>query len=230
MAFIGLIIFILQKTFLGTADAVAYKWTTFIYALLILLWSIIFSEQWKRRQKIFAIRYGQDNTDALSQKVIRSGFEGEYIRDKSMNEMNVLYYSALKRLKKYFLTFTISSFIICLSVATSLAILLWKKSVGNADIFMNYLITGVNAIQIIIFQMVYDKLSIKFTNYENHATLQQYRDSLILKRFFFNFFNTFNSFVLIAFVKPHTDIFGACIEATNDFTDINCFFELGVQV
>lgn len=127
MAIIGVIIFILHKTFLGTADALAYKWTTFIYALLILIWSIIFSEQWKRRQKLFAIRYGQDNTDALTQKVIRSGFEGEYIRDKSTNEMNTLYYSGWKRVKKYFLTFSISFFIICLSVATSLAILLWKK-------------------------------------------------------------------------------------------------------
>ena len=112
---------------------------------------------------------------------MRSGFEGNYERDRSSNDMNVLNYPTSKRMMKYLVTYSISFFIILLSVATSLAILMWKKSAGETNIVMNYTIIIVNAIQVAIFNFIYEMLSVKFNDYENHATAVDYRNNLILK-------------------------------------------------
>jgi hypothetical protein len=125
--------------------------------------------------------------------------------------MNVLYYPTRKRLMKYLLTYSISLLIVIASVATSLAILMWKKQIDESDVFMNYVVILVNAIQIFIFNTIYQKLSVLFNNYENHATAVDYRNNLILKQFTFRFCNTFNSMILLAFVKPYSDVFGECI-------------------
>ena len=60
--------------------------------------------------------------------------------------MNILYYSPKKRILKYTITYTISFILVILSVGTSLAILLWKKSLADDDVLMNYAVTLINTI------------------------------------------------------------------------------------
>ncbi len=99
------------------------------------------------------MRFGQLREDGedITKPIVRSGFQGHYIRDRSNNEMNILYYSPAKRALRYLLTYSLSIIIVCLSVATSLAILLWKKSLSATDVNMNYVVTLVNTIQIVVF-------------------------------------------------------------------------------
>ncbi len=58
MSIIGLIIYVLQQHFLTNEQIVSYKYATIVFAGLVLFWSISFTELWKRRQALFAIRYG----------------------------------------------------------------------------------------------------------------------------------------------------------------------------
>lgn len=66
MAFIGLICYILQSVFINYTEILAYKWTTLIYGVCVLFWSILFAEFWKRREALFALKYGQDRDEVYS--------------------------------------------------------------------------------------------------------------------------------------------------------------------
>lgn len=58
MAIVGLICYILQQIFLSRSMVLSYKWTTLVYGVFVLFWSIFFSEYWKRREALFALKYG----------------------------------------------------------------------------------------------------------------------------------------------------------------------------
>jgi anoctamin-10 len=231
IGFIGIIVFILQQAFLSNSQVIAYKAITLVYVVILLLWIILFGEFWKREQALFAMRYGQLTTNETEEK-IKPGFIGRFIRDLSSNAMNVLFFSPLRRAGRVAITFTISFLFIALSIATSIGILIWRKSYIASSFFEQLFPIFVNAIQIIIFNLVYHFLAVNFTNYENHKTIQEYEDSLIMKLFTFSFANTFNSFVIIAFVKPYTEsIFGTCVSQTAvTLPGVDCFNELSYQL
>ena len=209
----------------------AYRWSTLVYGGIILFWAILLTEIWKRKQALFALRYGQDNQDIFKKQVVRPGFKGVYYRQRSSNEMNFLYYSPRKRFWRYVISYTISVVFVLASLVISLLLLRWKNSIDPTDTNMNFFITLINAIAIFILQAIYNFLSIKFNDYENHATTTNYTNSLILKQFIFNFMNTFNSMFLIAFVKPYIDFFGVCVQREGQLIEgIDCFNELSIQV
>ena len=231
LGFIGLIIFIMQQSFLNEQNVMAYKITTLVYVILVLIWIILFGEFWKREQALFAMRYGQLNLSEEEEK-IKPGFVGNYIRDLSSNNFNVLHFSSFKRAMRMLWTFAISFVLIVLSIGTTLIILWWRKSY-QGDLYQSLFPMLVNAIVVVLFNLFYHFLAVRFTNYENHQTIQKYENSLIMKLFLFNFCNTFNSFFVIAFIKPYLEdsFLGACIKQTDDKIEgIDCFNELSYQL
>ena len=231
LGIIGLIIFIMQQSFLTTKSVFAYKITTLIYVIVVLIWIVLFGEFWKRQQALFAMRYGQLSLNEEEEK-IKPGFVGNYIRDLSSNNFNILYFSSYERAMRMLWTFAISFVLIVLSVGTTLMILWWRKSF-QGDFYQSMLPILVNSIQIVVFNLIYHFLAVRFTNYENHKTIQKFEDSLIMKLFLFNFCNTFNSFFVIAFIKPYLEdsFLGSCIKQSNDqIAGIDCFNELSYQL
>jgi hypothetical protein len=81
-----------------------------------------------------------------------------------------------------------------------------------------------------VFNVVYGKLAKVMTDMENHKTENQYQDSYILKVFAFQFVNSFNSLVYIAFIKGYVE---GCI-VTDDSgkakKSSNCMEELYIQL
>jgi hypothetical protein len=110
----------------------------------------------------------------------------------------------------------------------------WMLENGVPDILANIIAPLLNVISAKIFSYIYDMVSKKLNNYENHQSISQFEDSLVYKVFLFNIFNNFNSFLILAFVRVETDRFGECIVNENsNFTvrdqnglDRVCFNEL----
>ena len=102
-----------------------------------------------------------------------------------------------------------------------------KQSYNNT----NYIVpvcSILNAIQIQVFNLIYTKLAKILTDLENHKTHIEYEDSLIIKTFAFQFVNSFNSLVYIAFIKPYTE---QCWEVKNGVkTSVSCMDELFIQL
>lgn len=69
-----------------------------------------------------------------------------------------------------------------------------------------------NSVSILVFTNVYNVLANFLNKIENHKILSSYENSFIAKLFLFQFFNTFNSLILIAFfnaTRPF-DTLGLC--------------------
>lgn len=65
------------------------------------------------------------------------------------------------------------------------------------------IISIINTVQIIVFNMLYTEIAKKLTMYENHRTDVDYGDYLAAKLFIFRFINSFASFFYIAFIAPY---------------------------
>lgn len=89
--------------------------------------------------------------------------------------------------------------------------------------------TGVmTACLIIIADTLWKGTSIDLTEWENHHTTEQYENSLILKRFAFQFVSNYLSLFYIAFVKPFTSAKNPCL--INSVGEIDCMLELRIQL
>jgi len=66
----------------------------------------------------------------------------------------------------------------------------------------------VNAVAIIILNMVYFKIAVALNNWENHRTDTDYEDALIAKTFVFQFVNSYIMLYYIAFFQHWVDMFG----------------------
>lgn len=85
----------------------------------------------------------------------------------------------------------ISVFIICTVLGIIYGLLRLRKFLydeweGTSYVFLATTIPSIlNAVQIIVFNMIYSTLAYKMTNFENHRTQTSYENSLILKTFIF---------------------------------------------
>lgn len=89
-------------------------------------------------------------------------------------------------------------------------------------------VTGVmTACLIIIADSIWKNVSIDLTKWENHQTTEKYEDSLILKRFAFQFVSNYLSLFYIAFAKPFTSA-NPCMINTSGVPD--CMLDLQTQL
>lgn len=84
---------------------------------------------------------------------------------------------------------------------------LGNQALGNA-------VPGIlNALVIAISDPIWRLISVALTRRENHRTNQRYENSLVLKRFSFQFFSNYSSLLYIAFIKPsQTCTNGSCFD------------------
>ena len=202
----GIIIFAIQQSY--AADHSNVIVANAFYCIFITIWGTIFLEKWKRRQSTLSVIWGQ--TDYEKIEIPRPQFRGELRRDPVTDDMVEIYYESKKRLRFYFLSAVVTFIIICMVLACVAGIIILKQNTTSTTLSAIYSI--VNAIQILIFNVIYSKLVIILTNLENHKTQNQYEDSLVIKTFVFQFVNSFNSLVYIAFIKcdNNNDAVGDC--------------------
>jgi anoctamin-10 len=98
--------------------------------------------------------------------------------------------------------------------------------------YVTTIVSTINAIQIFIFNYIYNFVAFFLTSFENHKTETAFERSLITKTFFFQFVNSFNSLFYIAFIKRHEE---GCLDdnGSGDLVvskDNNCFRELNIQL
>jgi Calcium-activated chloride channel len=124
--------------------------------------------------------------------------------------MNTIVFSEKRRIKPIIISVLISLGFLAVSVGISLLILyitevLWKSS-QDISAFSKALLTyggpGVNYILARQLMKIHTVVAIRRTTLENWDTAERFEQSLILKTYFFNFFNLFNSFFIIGLFKP----------------------------
>lgn len=202
------------------------------FSVLIIIWSTIFIELWKRKESLFAVQFGQKDTELVEAE--RPNFKGRYIRSIHNDDINVLYFSPLKKAFRIFLAYVISIIILTCVVVCVILIQYFKKyltdcnCVDMTNSFVAAIPSIINAIQIQIFNMIYQNVALALNEFENHKLLSQYENSLVFKIFAFSFVNTFNSLVIISFMSSLFPGIGLCTNSTTGIDD--CFDAVAVQM
>jgi anoctamin-10 len=211
-------------TILGTITGVArwfvrihddfYDEVSAFYCIGIMIWATLFIEFWKREQAILAIEWGQ--TDFEQEEAVRPGFKGKLIRSPIDDNPNELYYSNQSRFKRLLISTGISfglKFIVILIVSI---ILTHQTRLEEYKAQYNFLIifgqdfspdlaSVLIGIQILIFNQIYKKISYYLVEFENWRTQSEFENSMIMKRFTFEFVNAYISMFYIAFFKTYIE-------------------------
>ena len=235
---VGVIFFFILLAFQKTAEVggkpeLGFVITGCIFTILLVIWSSIFQEHWKRKQIILATEWGQ--LDFEDDEHIRAEFKGVIRCSPVTDQFNEIYYPPWKRIIKMIISVSFSIFLICLSIffvylfSRLKDYYLEKYYKTKTEKWIPTIFSTANAIQIVIFNIIHGIMVVKFTNFENHRTQTDHESSLITKSFFFEFFNSYYSLFFIAFLKD------SCIGENKHGDmeldqDYSCIFELDIQL
>lgn len=138
------------------------------YSIFIVLWAVVLSEYWKRREKYVALYHGM--TDFEKNETYRGEFKEEasiYLIGRE-----VLHFNPMRRAKLIALSFFIV-FILCAAVIGSIAaIYVLRDNLASTNATLNAnastIASILSAVQIQIFGYIYGKIKIQLTDNENH--------------------------------------------------------------
>ena len=219
---LGIILFIIEVSLSFYSSTVLIS--VIIYSGIMTSYSIGFLEYWKRRESSLAIKWGQTKFEKL--EIPRGHFNGKKRRNPITDELDEVHLENWKRWKYFIISYLVTSVFICLVISIVVGLFFIKQTYRN-----NYASTAcsfMNALQIQVFNKIYKKAAIYLTNLENHKTQSNHENSLILKTFAFQFVNSFNSLIYIAYIKGYTE---GCFDISNDGErNTDCMNELFYQL
>ena len=162
-----------------------------VYMLVAVLWSTFFYEYWKRKENRLSITWGQ--TDFEEDEVMRPTYYGTRRRSPEDDDMNEIYFPTSKRNCRRGVGYMISLIIVAIVIVIVFGIFYlrywlterYKPADGEKpSLFYKNISTicsTINAIQIIIFNTIYNKVALALTKWENHRTQSDFESSLISK-------------------------------------------------
>lgn len=203
---IGVVVFVLQRIY--NPESVIVVIVNFLFCIYVSVWATVFNEFWKRKENCLAIKWGQ--TDFKQDEVPRPQFIGVTRRSPVDDDMDDVYFDSTWRYKYYVFSIFVTGVFIGIVIVIVLFLILLRTRITNILIFQGFdlagpLVSSLNALQIQIMNMIFNKVAVKLTNLENHRTQTEYENSLILKSYVFQFVNSFFSLFYIAFFKSNIE-------------------------
>ncbi|EQC28360.1 hypothetical protein SDRG_13907 [Saprolegnia diclina VS20] len=237
-ALVGLGVFLLEasiKTPLlhfvsGNATASFYLiqvYTVPLFGAFVVLWSTLFLESWKRQTATLALQWGTTNIEEVEQ--VRPSFQG-VPASCSITGAPIKYFSEAEKLWRQLVSWAILLALILVDMAiVALVFYLRYYLTQTHPTWCSVTISGhelslsspicscVNVVQMNLMYRIYDRLSLRMNEYENHATDSAYENHYLVKSILFNFVNSYMALVYVAVLKKPIE--GKCWED-------DCFWEL----
>lgn len=175
-----------------------------IYACMMSIWCILLLEYWKRKEQRIAMKWGMRNFE--NKELERPEFRGSLI-NSYINGRELKFYPPDKRANRECHSRIIMILLVCLifvALASIYALRFYLQASGTwLAPYATPIASVLNSMQIVIFNAIYNEISLLLTKYENHRTDTEYEDSMITKLFTFQFINSYSSFFFIAFVAQY---------------------------
>lgn len=204
------------------------------FALFVVIWSSLFSETWKRKNGILDALWGLHGLHTTFR--YRAQFRGTQSYNPVTDEEEMTFESKFRRRRALGVSIIIILLMVCIVLVALVGLFLLKywinahdgKHLTEHNISLEYksaltlCVTGANAVQILILNMIYRGVAEKLTEWENHRTDSEFENNLVTKVFLFQFCNSFASFFYIAFLKRAAE--GECLH------DNDCMLELRDQL
>ena len=201
-AFFGIVIQVIAWSE-GTTDTTTIP----LFGLFMCLWSTFFLEFWKRKQSTLSMEWGMHGFE--QEEDMRPSFQGEEITSP-INGSVVKWFNPMAKLKKLLYSACVILSLILLVVGIISSIFYFKNwSIDQKEgSFLQKngpaVAAVLNAVQIQLMNIVYQRIAESLNDMENHHTDTQYEDNLITKVFLFQFVNSYASFFYISFIKGTT--------------------------
>ena len=187
------------------------------FCLLMAVWTAVYLEFWRRTQNELAFKWGLYNDQ--SRPRIRREFKGK-TRQNPITGIAEIHYPAWRRRFKYLLGSPVISTFVVVVFGFIVALLFFKQtytiSCGQVDDCQNYIAAVANAVFVNVLNIIYSKVSLATTAWENHKTDASYESSLALKTFSFQFVNSFAALYYLAFVDG--DLVGLAVQLALNLT------------
>jgi hypothetical protein len=192
---VGLIFFIEQLGF-ERVDAPG----VWLMCFFIIFWAVAFVDFWAREEAKLRLQWGM--TKFQTKAVARPQFRGEWKHDTVTGRWSE-YFNPLHRGARSSGVVSLILLFLGGCIAAVISVLIVRDSNPN-DILLKIGLGVANGAMISIFDNLYKIFSRYGNDVENHRTQQDYENALILKSFFFKFFNSFSSLFYLSFVRPYT--------------------------
>jgi len=175
------------------------QWIVVLFCALIVTWSTLFLENWKRAQSMWAHDWGMNGLGTKEQPM--PGFDGKwdpvlevmvYDVENTGDRSKRLYCSALVT----FLCIGFTAGIMLFFVALNWILTVQIGAPGGMMVGI------VNSMSIVGLNSVFKELAASFTTWENHRTETEFQDALIIKCVIFQFVASFFSMYIVGFLKP----------------------------
>jgi hypothetical protein len=201
------------------------------YSLLITVWSIVMLEFWKRQEATTAMHWGMSSYEKREQT--RPEFKGELTTSHITGE-EMVYFPDQKLARLQFFSRSIVTTFIMIVIGVVAAIYVLRFSLQQRAITNPYssLVASIlNAIQIQVFNLIYQRIVVILTDNENHRTDTLYEDSMIVKLFIFQFINSYSSFFFLAFIATYLQKpSGASSEMVGQCAAPNCMEPIAINL
>ena len=165
--------------------AVNSAWSVPVFALIVCGWALIFIRTWATKEKYYSMRWGStefEETEAELPSYIgtekRSYIDGSWLKIVDRKDQNI---------RSRVSTLVISS--LSLLVVGVIAVAFYFKFWMITHNMTNYTVIAdlMNALSIAVLDVVYKRVAIRMTSFENHRTQTSFNDSMITKLFLFSF-------------------------------------------
>eukprot|EP00002_Diphylleia_rotans_P002752 TRINITY_DN1177_c0_g1_i1.p1 TRINITY_DN1177_c0_g1~~TRINITY_DN1177_c0_g1_i1.p1 ORF type:complete len:696 (+),score=177.06 TRINITY_DN1177_c0_g1_i1:52-2139(+) len=209
------------------------------YCIFLSVWSTLFLEFWKRRNAALAFNWGtmgfesEERTRPEFRGTEKRGVyvDGEWVDLSDEAKWGAkapvsLYHPTLIRWFKMSIGTPAIMTMVGIVIAATVGLMITRSILQRdlKDPFWGGQLSGIiNAIAIIILNLVYRNIAVSITDWENHRTDTEYEDNLVAKTFMFQFVNSYISLFYIAFLKESGTI-------GNDSCEENCMKELTSQL
>jgi len=198
LAISGIILFTLEFFFFPDMEFIWMICTMVISTA----WAGSYLQMWKRKNAYYCAEWG--TLDFSKTEPARPQFVGTRKKNRITGQYEK-WYEPKKRYIKYIATAATTTTWIAIAVALVTNIFIFRgvlktRGWGRGG---HYFCALLNAIQIQIFNGIYERMAISLTNWENHRTETQHENALTIKIFVFQIVNSFYSLFWIAFLKEH---------------------------
>ena len=188
-----------------------------LYVSGIIIWIQFFIVFWRRKESELKVLWDNDSK-VYEDEDKRKEFVGE-IRKSIITGKNELFYPQKKKLFNYLISCCITLIFISIAlfihiIALNLRNLIPEENhkylskirfdnfrkINLENSILSKIIVPVKNIILTIFGLIFDKVNICLTDFENHRTKTHYSNSYIIKKFIFESFNYFFDIFYLSFI------------------------------
>ncbi|RHY76770.1 hypothetical protein DYB38_004562 [Aphanomyces astaci] len=217
----------LNATTVVKVGQVVQVYTVPAFGMFMVVWATLFLEGWKRKSARLALTWG--TATVVEDEQPRPQFHG-HIAKSPVTSASIKFFDPMVRLQRRVVSWLVLAALLAVVIGLTMLIFLLRYYVvtqnpnllvvtihGHAYPYGSYVAAVVNLGQIFVMYKIYDGLSLKMNDYENHSTESSYEANYILKAIIFHFVNSYAALIYVASLK--NPIEGHCLN--ND-----CFGEL----